>query len=177
MSRVKGKAMLKVDLRNAFNCVHREAFLREVEDRLPEIWPWVKWCYGGSSKLFTKGREISSEEGAQQGDPLGPLLFSLAIAPIIKQIKAETGVDLSLFYLDDGFFAGDSECVLKAFKKFERACLKIGLKVARDKCEWIMLDESLSRDPQDWGFPKDTKMRKGVSWVGGRGNFLCTWCT
>ncbi|KAJ9436113.1 Retrotransposable element SLACS 132 kDa protein [Diplonema papillatum] len=161
MSRVKGKAMLKVDLRNAFNCVHREAFLREVEDRLPEIWPWVKWCYGGSSKLFTKGREISSEEGAQQGDPLGPLLFSLAIAPIIKQIKAETGVDLSLFYLDDGFFAGDSECILKAFKKFERACLKIGLKVARDKCEWIMLDESLSRDPQDWGFPKDTKMRKG----------------
>ncbi|KAJ9435656.1 hypothetical protein DIPPA_16562, partial [Diplonema papillatum] len=153
--------MLKVDLRNAFNCVHREAFLREVEDRLPEIWPWVKWCYGGSSKLFTKGREISSEEGAQQGDPLGPLLFSLAIAPIIKQIKAETGVDLSLFYLDDGFFAGDSECILKAFKKFERACLKIGLKVARDKCEWIMLDESLSRDPQDWGFPKDTKMRKG----------------
>ncbi|KAJ9435292.1 hypothetical protein DIPPA_17887, partial [Diplonema papillatum] len=55
----------------------------------------------------------------------------------------------------------DSECVLKAFKKFERACLKIGLKVARDKCEWIMLDESLSRNPLDWGFPKDTKMRKG----------------
>ncbi|KAJ9470382.1 hypothetical protein DIPPA_01556 [Diplonema papillatum] len=24
-----------------------------------------------------------------------------------------------------------------------------------------MLDESLSREPLDWGFPKDTKMRKG----------------
>ena len=40
---------------------------------------------------------IESQSGVQQGDPLGPLLFSLALQPILSQIKdtyGDTGLEL-----------------------------------------------------------------------------------
>jgi len=39
-----------------------------------------------------------SEEGAQQGDPLGSLLFCLAITPIVFKLLSEFNV----CYTDDG---------------------------------------------------------------------------
>ena len=40
---------------------------------------------------------IYSEEGPQQGDPMGPLMFSLAIHPILETMKSS----LIIGYLDD----------------------------------------------------------------------------
>ncbi|KAJ9436461.1 Retrotransposable element SLACS 132 kDa protein [Diplonema papillatum] len=155
------KVMIKVDLKNAFNSVHRSAILRETKSAFPELLPWVKWCYAGKSNLYMRGKIMSSEEGAQQGDPMGPLLFSLAIAPIVRKVRAETGLDMSLFYLDDGFLAGNKDEVMRALELFERECAKIGLEVNRGKCELILLDASLDRRPEAWGFPKDTVVLVG----------------
>ena len=38
--------VLKVDMRNAFNVVSRQAVLDECATFLPELLPWVSWCYG-----------------------------------------------------------------------------------------------------------------------------------
>ena len=40
---------------------------------------------------------ILSEEGPQQGDPMGPLLFSHAVHPILESMKSS----LIIGYLDD----------------------------------------------------------------------------
>jgi hypothetical protein len=40
---------------------------------------------------------VESAEGVQQGDPLGPLLFTLAIHHLLSHLKA----DLKVFYMDD----------------------------------------------------------------------------
>ena len=46
--------------------------------------------------LFCGDHTIASEEGVQQGDPLGPLLFCLTIQPFITKLRS----DFCIFYLD-----------------------------------------------------------------------------
>jgi len=43
----------------------------------------------------------------QQGDPLSPALFALAIHEVTFKIKA----DLNIWYLDDGCIGGDPQTV------------------------------------------------------------------
>ena len=41
-----------------------------------------------ASKLLFGATEISSEMGVQQGDPLGPLLFSLTLQPLLRELAS-----------------------------------------------------------------------------------------
>jgi hypothetical protein len=56
---------------------------------------------------------ILSETGVRQGDPLGPILFCLALHPVIKSLKSEFNV----WYLDDGGLADDPSIVFNDFQK------------------------------------------------------------
>jgi len=47
-----------------------------VSEDFPEIAPWVHWCYSQPAELLFRNRHILASAGVQQGDPLGPLLFS-----------------------------------------------------------------------------------------------------
>ena len=76
---VPGKVLLKLDFRNAFNSIDRGEVLRAVRERLPCLAPWVEFCYADPTRLFLDGAVLRSEEGVQQGVPLGPLLFALAL--------------------------------------------------------------------------------------------------
>ena len=81
-----GKVAISVDVSNAFNIVLRTAVLRAVRVHFPSLAPWVDCCYRHSSTLFTGSDDaalqiIPSTRGVQQGDPLGPVLFALAVQP------------------------------------------------------------------------------------------------
>lgn len=54
-----------------------------------------------------------SEEGVQQGDPLGPLLFCLVIQPIVETVKSE----VNQWYLDDGSIGGPLKSVIEDVQK------------------------------------------------------------
>ena len=57
----------------------------------------------------------------QQGDPLGPLLFSLALHKLVSSIDADDecfGLLLQAWYLDDGVLAGSHPAVLRAVHLF-----------------------------------------------------------
>ena len=73
------QVLIKLDVINAFNSVRRNAVLEAVALHIPELLAFTASAYCAPSLLQFGDEQILSEEGVQQGDPLGPLFFSLAL--------------------------------------------------------------------------------------------------
>jgi hypothetical protein len=85
----KGFIIWQNDAKNAFNCISRNAIREGLVTSFPEILPWFDLCYSGFGKLrvlfnhednSTSFVWLDSQEGTQQGDPLGPFFFCVAHA-------------------------------------------------------------------------------------------------
>ena len=101
--------VLKVDLKNAFNLVSRQALLIEVKNHFPELLPWACWCYGQHPLLWRTMGHLQSESGVQQGDLLGPLFFDLVLNLLISAITKDevcSHLQFDAWYHDDGVLAG-----------------------------------------------------------------------
>jgi hypothetical protein len=127
----RGKVLLKLDFKNAFNSVERDCILKEVQCHTPLLYPYLYQCYRNPSTLFFGNHLISSSVGAQQGDPCGPMIFCLAIQPIILSLDSQ----MNIWYLDDGTLADYPEVVLSDFKKVINLSQEIGLELNFNKCE------------------------------------------
>ena len=128
--------LLKIDFKNAFNSVRRDVLLHEVYKLFPQIYPFIYQAYASSSNLFFGNETLFSKEGVQQGDPLGPFLFSLSINNLISSCKS----DYNMWYLDDGTLGGKADVVFSDFQKILSAENSLGLKVNPAKCELISLN-------------------------------------
>ena len=137
----QGQVLLKLDFKNAFNSVRRDKVLESARQNIPEIFPFVYSCYSAPSTLSFADSSLSSAEGVQQGDPLGPLLFCLVIHPLILQLKAEFRV----FYLDDGTLGGAEADVLYDFQLIDREARTLGLQLNQRKSE-LICDDSAGKD-------------------------------
>jgi len=105
--------------------------LNEVKDQLPELYPFLYQCYRDDSTLLYNETEILSSSGVQQGDPLGPALFSLILQPIILSLCSK----LNCWYLDDRILGGLPKNVLADLQTIIRDTAEIGLKLNPSKCE------------------------------------------
>ena len=150
--------LVKWDFRNAFNSIARSAVLARVQRDFPEIATWAWWTYGESSNLWYDGGHMDSDEGVQQGDPLGPFLFSLALEALTAEIHAKCP-DLALhaWYLDDGVVGGRTADVLRACDIVQESAGRIGLDLNFAKCEVIF-----HRKPREDPFPKDVVLEDGT---------------
>ena len=74
----------------------------------------------------------------QQGDPLGPLCFALAIDPVIQSLQSS----INLWYLDDGTLAGPYNQVLADAKTLIDKFAEVGLKLNPSKYELVNLSAS-----------------------------------
>ena len=103
-----------LDFRNAFNTLSRREMAESVKKYAPGLWKMAKWAYNEPSGLVFGGLEdapevILSSQGVRQGDPLGPLLFSVGIRPMLDELNAALGHDaLVLAYLDDIYILSKS---------------------------------------------------------------------
>ena len=135
---VEGFTILKIDLVNAFNLVCRQALLSECSTHFPELLPWVSWCYCRHPVLWHTLGNLTSQSGVQQGDSLGPLLFSLVLNVVIKVIATHPeccNLCYHVWYLDDGVLAGPRSHVRKALSLLIELGSPLGLHVNIKKCE------------------------------------------
>ena len=107
---------------------------------LPRVTPmgllllWVPPC------VMAPTGKITSECGEQQGDLLGPLLFSLALHKLVSSIDADDecfGLLLQAWYLDDGVLAGSHPAVLRAVHLLEELGPALGIHINLTKCEFF----------------------------------------
>ena len=122
--------IVKLDFKNAFNSLRRDKLLLAVRELAPALYPFVHSCY---SSLFWHDSVLQSAEGVQQGDPLGPLLFCLAIHDLCSQLRSEFNV----WYLDDGSVGGTLEDIRYDLEIVQRVGTELGLQLNRQKSEVI----------------------------------------
>ena len=128
-------AVLKVDFSNAFNLIDRHTFIKEVRTKMPHIFNWIWYCYGSESILDYDNFTINSSCGVQQGDPLGPLLFSLALAKLTTRIDQASQLLFHVWYCDDGTLIGTIPELQKALNVIIAEGQELGLSIKLRKCE------------------------------------------
>ena len=107
----------------------------------------MDYCYSKESYLKFAGcaDPLQSAQGIQQGDPLGPALFAMAIHEAVKATlhevraqhadKPQGGIDFTGFYLDDGVVAGDAKAVRTFTDTLADKFGALGLTLRADKTE------------------------------------------
>ena len=127
--------LVKLDYTNAFNSISRSEMILTVKEKYPHMLPFILQCYGTKSFLCYGNEIILSEEGVQQGDPLGPLLFCLLIQPIVESIQS----DMNEWYLDDGSIGGPIANVIQDIKRIISRSEEVGLHLNPSKCEALRI--------------------------------------
>ena len=80
-------AVILADNANAFNNLNRKALLHNIKFICPEIAPYVNNCYSVPARLFVSGGlELASREGSTQGDPLGMVIYTIGITPMLDMM-------------------------------------------------------------------------------------------
>ena len=92
-------------MKNAFDSVRHDQVLQTCLDHTPEIAKPVFLTYSKSSSVTVSGHSITSSLCVQHGDPIGPVLFALAVDQISSGVESE----LNVWYLDDATIGGSPE--------------------------------------------------------------------
>ena len=127
--------ILKLDVRNAFNTVRRDKMLNNIKKRCPEVYRLAHQSYSAPTPLHIGEDVISSSCGVQQGDPLGPVGFSVAIDDCARSLKSP----INIWYLDDATIAGPVDTVTDDLVNLQKMLPDLGLELNSSKCEFTLL--------------------------------------
>ena len=127
---IEGKDFTHVtslDFSNAFNTLDRRDLATFIRRHAGGLYRLAKWAYDNPSDLILGGIQgppevILSSQGVRQGDPLGPLFFSIGVRPIIDNLSNALGPDcIVMAYLDDVYILSTSADTLSDVKEFFEA--------------------------------------------------------
>ena len=121
--------VLSVDAVGAFDHVSRQAMLEGLQTRpaLEPLLPFARQFYGSRS-LYTWldadgcEHDIAQGEGGEQGDPLMPALYSLAVHPALEASAAHLRDGEAVFaFLDDTYIVAPPERVAAVHATLQEA--------------------------------------------------------
>jgi hypothetical protein len=137
--------LTSLDFSNAFNTVDRTDIAEGLRQYAPILYRAGRWAYGCTSSLVLgspEGRHIiTSAQGVRQGDPMGPLMFSLGIRSLLRDLASALGPDrLILAYLDDLYILSPDDLALEqTLASFNERQPSIRLNPA--KCKSLALED------------------------------------
>ncbi|KAL0219785.1 hypothetical protein P9112_005438 [Eukaryota sp. TZLM1-RC] len=131
---------MSLDFSNGFNSLSRRSIHGALLQYMPELMPYFQSTYSTYSNLHFGNSILSSSSGVKQGDPLGPLLFCLAIHPILMQIQEMFPSLKMTAYMDDVVLIGDLSIVKHKTVCFKELFTKICLRLNLLKC--VLLSNS-----------------------------------
>ena len=157
------KIILKIDFRNAFNSINRRLCLKTMECLEPDCCAWVSWCLQSPSYVAFKSEVMLCANGVQQGEPMSPLLFSVALDPLLQDLSKIQGLT-QIWYLDDGLFYGPPAVVAAAVLRLSELLPGMHLSINLAKCE-IYYDKTTVLPPELHNIPSYLD-RTGWSFLG-----------
>ena len=110
---------------------------------------------------------VHSTCGVQQGDPLGPLPFSLTLQPALRAASEAASLDLCFAYLDDVVLAGSASQVTSVLRAFCQTAGEAGLVLEPSKSEAVLSGPTSSADLRGLpaGFARHTgQFELGLRW-------------
>jgi len=148
-----------VDFENAFNTISRRAFMEAIVKYFPSLAAWVYYIYGCEALVFSGSAIIHASSGVQQGDPLGPLLFALALQPLLVDLSNMTwGENIEFkprvvaFHDDLTLYLSSPEHAAKCLRYIKEEGPKYGLFMSKEKTAvWMPADSAVYG-----GLPPDT---------------------
>ena len=115
--------LLRIDAKNAFNCLARKAFFSELRKHFPELLSGICAFYVRDGALHVRGEDgtvhtLCSNSGVTQGDVYGMFLFALGIHPILAATMerfGKHGVYVLAYADDDIHLVGPPAATWRAF--------------------------------------------------------------
>ncbi|KAL0208313.1 hypothetical protein P9112_010900 [Eukaryota sp. TZLM1-RC] len=126
--------IFNLDFKNAFNSVKRNCIFDVLLHDFPELTAYFYLFYGKKSDLIFDSFTLESSSGVKQGDPLGPLLFCLAIHNIIKMTQQDFPDLRIVAYMDDISIIGSFESISRVSEDIAAKYKEIGLALNPSKC-------------------------------------------
>jgi hypothetical protein len=134
--------LLLLDANNAFGRVLRASILEGALRYAPSAVPLLRSLYGSAGLAYFPLADgnydtLRITRGVRQGDSLGPVLFMLAVLPVLEALRAAQPGATLLSYLDDLFLVGRPEDALAAYDDLAARLAGVGLTLNPGKCKLV----------------------------------------
>jgi hypothetical protein len=140
------RTILKLDVKNAFNSLHRHVALEELfqTPELHECWRLAHFAYSTQSSLiFHPPRQqptlIPSTRGVRQGDPIGSMMFDVALQPVLSALaRSRNVIDVVAIHDDIHIVLQHPTDVDSTLHHAASLMSPLGLSLAPAKCSVIV---------------------------------------